>query len=71
MRIVNVHHASSLPPRTRRAVLVLLGIVVVAVACASFTGHGAAALADVAAALLTVVAEELVRAAMRPWLRTI
>ncbi|GHI91612.1 hypothetical protein [Streptomyces olivaceus] len=51
--------------------LVLLGIVVVAVACASFMGHGAAALAVVAAALLTVVAEELVRTAVRAWLRTV
>ncbi|MER7908204.1 hypothetical protein [Streptomyces sp. NPDC096068] len=51
--------------------LVLLGIVVVAVACASFMGHGMAALAVVAAALLTVVAEELVRTAMRAWLRTV
>ncbi|MEV7286924.1 hypothetical protein AB0O01_20545 [Streptomyces sp. NPDC093252] len=71
MRIVNVHHASSLPPRTRRAVMVLLGIVVVTVACASFTGHGADALAIVAAAILTVVAEEMVRTAMRTWLRTV
>ncbi|MFB8414999.1 hypothetical protein ACFC63_05720 [Streptomyces albidoflavus] len=50
--------------------LVLLWITVVAVACASFMGHGMAALAVVAAALLTVVVEELVRTAMRFWLRT-
>lgn len=70
MRIVNVHHAWPLPPRTRRVMLVLLWITVVAVACASFMGHGMAALAVVAAALLTVVVEELVRTAMRFWLRT-
>jgi hypothetical protein len=71
MRIVNVHHAWSLPPRTRRAVLVLLGIIVVAVACASFMGHGMAVLVVVATALLTVVVEELVRTAMRNWLRPV
>ncbi|WP_405012212.1 hypothetical protein [Kitasatospora sp. NBC_01539] len=70
MRIINVHHAWSLPPRARRTVLVLLGIIVLAVACASFTGHGTAALVAVATALLTVAAEELVRTAMRAWLRT-
>ncbi|MFD8058337.1 hypothetical protein ACFXA0_22935 [Streptomyces cyaneofuscatus] len=40
-------------------------------ACASFMGHGMAALAVVATALLTVVVEELVRTAMRYWLRTV
>lgn len=71
MRIVNVHHAWSLPPRTRGVLLVLLGAVVAAVACASFMGHGMAALAVVATALLTVVVEELVRTAMRYWLRAV
>lgn len=71
MRIVNVHHAWSLPPRTRRVVQILLWITVVAVVCASFVGHGTAALAVVATALLTVVVEELVRTAMRYWLRTV
>ncbi|MEU6925748.1 hypothetical protein [Streptomyces sp. NPDC046631] len=51
--------------------LVLLGITVVAVTCASFMGHGMAALTVVAAAMLTVVAEELMRTAMRAWLRPI
>ncbi|MFD7287824.1 hypothetical protein [Streptomyces sp. NPDC059863] len=51
--------------------LVLLWITLVTVACASFMGHGKAALAVVAAALLTVVVEELVRTAMRFWLRTV
>jgi hypothetical protein len=71
MRIVNVHHAWSLPPRTRGVVLVLLWTIVVAVACASFMGHGTAVLVAVATALLTVMVEELVRTAMRYWLRTV
>lgn len=71
MRIVNVHHAWSLPPRTRGAVLVLLGAAVVAVAGAWFLGHGMAALAVVSTALLTVAVEESVRIAMRYWLRTV
>lgn len=71
MRIVNVHHAWSLPPRTRGVVLVLLSAVVVAVAVASFMGHGTAAVAVVATALLTVAVEELMRTAIRYWLRTV
>ncbi|TXS62416.1 hypothetical protein EAO69_38995 [Streptomyces sp. me109] len=71
MRIINVHHAWFPPPRTRRAVLIPLGIMVVAVACASVMGHGTAVLVVVATALLTVMAEELVRTAMRYWLRTV
>lgn len=51
--------------------MVLLSAVVVAVAGASFTGHGSAALAVVAAALLTVAVEELMRTVMRYWLRTV
>ncbi|WP_329622299.1 hypothetical protein OG357_19095 [Streptomyces sp. NBC_01255] len=50
---------------------ILLGITVVVVVCAAFMGHGAVALAVVATALLTVVAEELVRTVMRGWLRTV
>lgn len=71
MRIINVHHAWSPPPRTRRAVLIPLGIIVVTVACASVIGHGTAVLVVIGTALLTVVAEELVRIAMRYWLRTV
>jgi hypothetical protein len=51
--------------------LILLGIIVVTVACASFVGHGTAVVVVVATALLTVVMEELMRTAMRYWLRTV
>lgn len=51
--------------------MVLLGVVVVAVACASFMGHATDVLGLAAAALLTVVAEELARTVMRYWLRTV
>ncbi|MET7874280.1 MULTISPECIES: hypothetical protein [Streptomyces] len=46
-------------------------IIVVGSAAAAMTGHGPAALAAVTLAMLAVAAEELLRAALRYWLRAV
>ncbi|MFF0163033.1 hypothetical protein ACFYRY_36700 [Streptomyces sp. NPDC005263] len=49
--------------------MALIVIVLVVVACAA--GHGATALATIFLAVLAVLVEELVRVALRYWLRTV
>ncbi|WP_329273949.1 hypothetical protein [Streptomyces sp. NBC_01451] len=69
MRNAVTHHAWSLPPRAIKAVVPLVVIIVVVVVGAFAVGQGPAALTMVVMALLAAVAEELVRAAMRYWMR--
>ncbi|WP_165953850.1 hypothetical protein [Streptomyces sp. 8K308] len=69
VRTVDVHHARSLPPRARAAVVPLVVIIVVAVFGASLVGHGTAALIAVVTTLLAAAVQELLRAAMRHWTR--
>ncbi|MFI5522666.1 hypothetical protein [Streptomyces platensis] len=49
--------------------MTLVVIIVVGLAAAAMTGHGRAALTAVTLAMLAVAAEELLRAALRYWLR--
>jgi hypothetical protein len=71
MRIVNVHHAWNWPAPTRKATMTLVVIVVLFMVAAAMAGHGTAALATIFMAALAVIVEELVRAALRHWLRTV
>ena len=69
MRIAVAHHAWSLPPRAIKAGVPLVVIVVLAMAGAFALGHGTAVLTVVVMALLAAAVEELVRGAMRYWMR--
>ncbi|MFD9438854.1 hypothetical protein ACFWBR_08045 [Streptomyces sp. NPDC060006] len=71
MRIVNVHHAWAWPSQTRKAMVTLGVIIIVGVSVAAMAGHGTAALTVIVMAVLTVAAEELLRAALRYWLRVV
>ncbi|CAM5504901.1 hypothetical protein [Streptomyces aurantiogriseus] len=68
MRIINTHDAWPGPKQARKATVVLVVIVAVVV-LAALAGHGTAAVVTVALAALTVAVEELLRAALRYWLR--
>lgn len=71
MRTANVHHAWTWPSQARKTVVTLIVIIVVGSAAAAMTGHGRAALTAVTLAMLAVAAEELLRAALRYWLRAV
>ncbi|MGW6532025.1 hypothetical protein [Streptomyces venezuelae] len=51
--------------------MTLVVIIVVGSTAAAMAGHGRAALTAVTVAMLTVAAEELLRAALRYWLRAV
>ncbi|MFF7759786.1 hypothetical protein [Streptomyces griseorubiginosus] len=70
MRIVDTHHAWPWPKQARKAV-VLLVVIIAAVVLAASVGHGTEAVVAVALAVATVLVEELLRAALRYWLRVI
>lgn len=69
MRITHTHDAWPWPKETRKATVALVVIVVVAVVAATLTGHGTAVVGAIALAALTVAVEELLRAALKYWLR--
>ena len=69
VRIVDIHHAWPLPPRTRRAVLPPTVIIVVVTSGAFLMGHGTATLGVAAMALLAAAATDLEHAAARYWRR--
>ncbi|MEV0470926.1 hypothetical protein [Streptomyces prunicolor] len=71
MRIVNVHHAWTWPSQTRKAMVTLGVIIVVGVSVAAMSGRGTAALTVIVMAMLAVAAEELLRVALRYWLRLV
>ncbi|MET8801623.1 hypothetical protein [Streptomyces sp. NPDC004546] len=71
MRIINTHHAWTGPKQARKAAVTLVVIVAVVVLAATLAGHGTTAVITVTLAALTVAVEELVRAALRYWLRVV
>ncbi|MGW1398405.1 hypothetical protein ACWCRF_06900 [Streptomyces sp. NPDC002405] len=70
MRIINTHHAWTGPKQARKAAVTLVVIVAVVVLVA-LAGHGTAAVIAVILAALTVAVEELLRAALKYWLRVV
>lgn len=51
--------------------MTLVVIVILAVIVACLTGHGATAVGTITVAALTVAVEELLRAALKYWLRVV
>ncbi|MEU6550751.1 hypothetical protein ABZ915_10755 [Streptomyces sp. NPDC046915] len=70
LRIIDVHHAWSMPKQARKAAVTLV-VIVTGVVLAALAGHGTAAVVTVALAALTVAVEELLRATLRYWLRVV
>jgi hypothetical protein len=69
VRIAHTNHAWPWPKETRKATVTLVVVIIVAVVAAGFAGHGAAVAGVIALAALTVAVEELLRAALKYWLR--
>ncbi|MEU1849216.1 hypothetical protein ABZ499_08005 [Streptomyces sp. NPDC019990] len=71
MRIATTHDAWTWPKQTRKGAVTLVVIIIVGVIVAAAMGQAKAALVAVALAVLTVAVEELLRAALRYWLRVV
>jgi hypothetical protein len=71
VRIVNPHHAWTWPKQARKAAGTLSAIIILGVSVATMAGQGTAAVTAVIVAALTVAVEELLRAALRYWLRVV
>ncbi|MFJ6130603.1 hypothetical protein ACIQKE_36595 [Streptomyces griseoviridis] len=69
MRIANHHHAWTWPKPTRKPVVALVTVIVLTVVAAHLTGYGTTVLVTITLAALTVAVEEIVRAALKYWLR--
>lgn len=70
LRNIDVHHAWPRPKQARKGAVTLV-VIVIGVVLAACAGYGTTVLITVVLAALTVLVEELLRAALRYWLRVV